>query len=228
MKKLFVIVFCMFILSGCTVYYDLKIDESLNITENINFRYDNISFEGPSAVMTEEDFNELKSNIKKDAEKYNYQIIDNTVGNNINYTLKKTGSFSNFSTPVFLEGKYESFITKCNESICSLTASSIENEIFGDGEIISYTIGVSVPFEVIKHNASKFDETTNSYYWYHSPMKESRNIEIIFRKNGKNVVEEYETKVKTKSYLWIIIGLSILSILSFVGIKIYRANKYRL
>jgi hypothetical protein len=228
MKKLFIILFCIITLSGCNIYYSFNIDESLNITESINFRYDNMSFEGTSAVMTEDDFINLKNSVKRDAEKYNYKIIDNTVDNNINYTLKRITSFSNFSTPVFLEGKYENFITKCNDSTCSLTASSIENEFYGDGNIVNYSISISLPFEVIRHNALSFDEKSNTYYWFHSPLKESRNIEIIFNKDGDNVVEEYETKVKTKSYLWIIIGVSILSILSFVGIKVYRANKYRL
>jgi hypothetical protein len=166
--------------------------------------------------------------LKTNADEYHYQLINKTVDNDINLTLKKTNSFLNFKNPVFLENKYENFKTYCTEKFCSLTASVVENTIIGEGDVIYYNIGISVPYEVIKNNANFFDADKNIYYWYHSPLDEPTNIEFVFKKSGKNVVKNNEIKNKTKSYIWVIIGTIVLIGTGLIAYKVIKNNKPRL
>ncbi len=224
-SKIFIFLLLSLMFSGCTIYYNFNIDEALNINEEIKFKYDNLTFEGDNASITKDNYDKLMSNIKKDAQDNRYMFIDESNGNNIKYTLKKTSSFSNFKDPIFLEGKYEKFKTDCNDKFCSFSASVVENDITGEGDLIYLSIGISVPYEVIKHNATDFDEKNNIYYWNYSSIGEQNNIEIVFRKGGKNIVEINEAKNETKKILWGIIGISVISLAVFVGLKVMRTNK---
>lgn len=227
-KKIIILFILTLVLSGCTIYYNINIDESLNINEEIKFKYDNLNFEGENAPINRENFDKLLNNIKKDAYDNKYNFIDESEGSNIKYTLKKSSSFSNFSDPVFLEGKYEKFKTNCNDKFCSISASVVENSTIGEGDLIYLNIGITVPYEVISHNAHDVDEDKNTYYWNYSAIGDQDNIEIVFRKSGKNIVEINQTKNETKKILWVIIGLSIISIIVFIGFKVNKANKVSL
>ncbi len=226
--KLLFIIFSMYMLSGCTVYYNFNIDESLNINEEINFKYDNLNFDQENSTIDKEYYDNLLASVKKDAIDNNYTFIDNSVGNDKNFSLQKTSSFNNFKDPIFLEGKYERFKTFCNNDYCYLTASAINNDIIGEGDIVYLNIGISVPYEVIKNNASSFDEKTNKYYWNYSPISESKNIEIVFKRSGKNIVEDYKAKSETKSIIFVIIGVLFISVVLFIGAKFLKTNKAKL
>ena len=225
--KILFIVLSMFLLSGCTVYYDLNIDEDLYLTENIHFESKDVLFDENSSI-TQEDYETFMNNLKSSANEYKYQLIDNTVNNDIDLTLKKTTPFLDFKDPVFLENKYEKFNTFCTDKYCSLTASVVEETIIGEGDVIYYNIGISVPYKVIKHNANYFDSKRNIYYWYHSPLDEPTNIEFVFNKSGTNVVKNNEIKNKTKNYIWVIIGTIVLVGIGIVTYKVVNNSKPRL
>lgn len=224
MKKILIILISIFTLSGCTVYYDLNIDENLIITENIKYIEPNLTFSEDSN-MQKKDYLELLNNIKESARENNYEFIDKTVGNNVNINLIKKTPFQNLKDPFFLKGKYENFNTTCTEKFCSLTASVIENTIIGDGDILYFNIGISLPYEVIKNNASFYDEKNNVYYWYHSPIDEQKNIEIVFKNGGENIIKANARKTKTNLIIWVIIGLLITTGIGAIGYKIYKSNK---
>lgn len=224
MKKVFIILISLILLSGCTVYYDINIDENLIITENISYIEEDIRFDEETS-MTKEEYEGILRNLKISAQEHNYEFIDKTQNNNVDISLVKETPFKNFNDPFFLNGKYEKFNTSCNEKLCSLTASVIENTNIGDGDLIYFNIGISVPYEVLKHNASYYDEQKNVYYWYHSPIDEQKNIELVFKNGGKNIIKSNETKAKTKSIFWVIIGLIISSVIVSFGYKIYKNSK---
>ena len=222
--KILFIIFSMFLLSGCTIYYDLNIDEDLNINENIHFESKNVLFD-ENSYFTREDYDSFVDNVKTSANKYGYQFIDKSIDNYVNLTLTKSNSFLEFKDPVFLENKYENFNTYCTDKFCSLTASVVEETIIGEGDVIYYNIGISVPYEVIKNNANHYDADRNIYYWYHSPLDEPTNIEFVFNKSGKNVVKNNEIKSKTKSYIWVIIGTIVLIGAGIITYKVIKNNK---
>ncbi len=224
MKKIIIILISIFILSGCTVFYEINIDENLMINEDISFKEDNVIFNQDSPI-TKADYLSLIKEIEKKAKDNNYEFIDKSIGDNIDLNLSKKIRFQDFKEPLLLEGKYKNIKTTCSENFCSLSASVIENDILGDGNILYYNIRVSVPYEVIKHNASYHDEKDNTYHWYYSPVDEAKNIEIIFKKGGKKVIEQNQTKEKTKLIFWVIISLLLTTTIGAVGYKIYISNK---
>lgn len=224
MKKIILILMSIFLLSGCTVFYEINIDEGLNITENIFFKEDNVIFDEYSPLTKNEYFSLLEQ-IKESANDNNYVFTDRSIGNNIDLSLKKRILFKEFKDPILLNGKYKNLKTTCNEKFCSLTASVIKNTILGDGNFLYYNIAISLPFEVIKNNAEYVDEKTNTYHWYYSPVDEQKNIEIVFKNGGENVIELKAKKEKTKLVFWVIISVIVMTGIGTICYKIYRSNK---
>lgn len=223
MKQIILILMSIFLLSGCTIFYEITIDEGLTITENISFKEDNVIFD--EYTLTKEEYNDMLKFIQETADKNNYKFINNSKGNNLDLNLNKRTLFKNFEDPILLRGKYKNLKTTCNEKFCSLTASIIENDVLGDSNIIFHNISISVPFEVIKHNAESHNEKTNTYNWYYSPVDKPNNIEIVFKNGGKNIIKANKTKTKTKLIIYVIIGLVMTSLILVTSYKVYRSNK---
>lgn len=224
MKKIIIVLISIFIFSGCTVFYEINIDENLMVNENISFYEENIIFNENSPIQKSE-YSVLLDQIKKKARDNNYEFIDKSSGNNIDLSLKKTIHFKNFKDPILLEGKYKNFKTMCSEKLCSISASVIENEILGDGNILYYNIGISVPYEVVKHNASHYDKKNNAFYWYYSPVDDAKNIEIVFKNGGEKILDQHQVKEKTKLIFWVIISVLFTTTIGAIGYKIYINNK---
>lgn len=227
MKKIVLILISIFLLSGCTVFYEIKIDEGLTITEDISFKEDNVMFDEYSP-LTKREYMSLLEQIKKSANENNYIFTDKSNGSNIDLNLNRKVLFKEFKDPILLKGKYKNLRTTCNEKFCSLSASVVENTILGDGNFLYYNIAISLPFEVIKNNAQYVDENTNTYHWYYSPLDEQKNIEIVFKNGGKNIVESKIAKEKTKLIIWVIISIVITTIIGAIGYKVYTSNKVTL
>ena len=104
MKKIILILISVLLFSGCTIYYELNIDEDLMINEDISFSEKNITFDEYSPMQKEE-YQQLLEQIKKSSIDNNYELIDSSKGNDIKLNLKKRIAFKDFKDPVLLYGK---------------------------------------------------------------------------------------------------------------------------
>jgi hypothetical protein len=224
-KYLIFITFLLIFLSGCSINYKITIDEDLTINETIDFNYGIVPYTEEYGGDTDEQIETMKEEKLEQAEENNYTVIDNSTDKTVSLTFNRTVAFAVFENPPVLEYAYENFKTSCNETFCSISARAIKNEITGDGETTDYKTSITVPFNVIKTNADEIDLQTNTYIWYHIIEGKQNDIELIFERNGKNVIKENNLKNSANSWIWFIIVIVLFLIISIIGIKIIRNNK---
>lgn len=210
-----VITFLCFLLCGCDADYKMNIDQSLNVNEEISGSYDlNLS---PDVDYDKASFEDLKSQ----AEASNYEVIDSSTASKLNVTFKRKSSLEGFKSPVF-DDIYTYFYSGCDESKCSIISTAKKTDVEGDGTFVNYKISITVPYKVLKQNADKIDLKNNTYIWYYIVGGKQSDIQLVFEKQGKNVIEINKRNSDIKL---IVIGIISAIVIGLIGRVIYRIIK---
>ncbi len=227
-KILFIltIVIFSFLLLGCEATYKIIIDEDLTVTEKINFDYEVSDLEYFGDDYPFGDYNPIPydvKDIKVQAEKEGYEVMDYSTSEKVDLTFRRKSNLTSFESPVF-SNIYTYFDTECNERVCSIMSIARPDDIEGDGAVLNYKISITVPYNVIKHNADDIDLKNNTYIWYYSVTGES-NIEFIFERQGINVIEANKRKTHIMLIVYIFIGLIVFAFLGYIEYRIIKNNR---
>lgn len=214
-KKLVLIIFTLLFLSGCTVKYDLTIDEKGKITEKAvamedsEFfeQYDNSSIGRVVGFLIEPHANVLNENsyLTKSI------ILSKEGGAEVSKEYSNAEDYANNTILV------SQFADKVNYSIDGsnvtlsvkgkLSASEQNQEIIPIGNA---DITISLPFKVEDSNA---DEVVNNKYIWHLKAEEEKEIKITYNKN----------KIAKKiNYPAIILGVGIIVVIVIGGLYVYN------
>lgn len=227
--KKIILVLVIFLFCGCSVKYNLNIDEDLSITEKveaketINNLKTNTGMSTDNAVLYLYDIFKRKGidpNISTKEEKENvittasvsHKSIEKYVNNFTSDLLKKPKL-----------SKSGNIYSLSYEQIEKLSNSSHNSLIYDDVEI-----NITVPFKVTKHNADRVKK--NTYTWKIQKNQELRKINISFdtsKKINSFVLNFglFKIDVKYNVLVFIILLLMILTTTIIVYINNKKNNK---
>ena len=194
LKKIGILVCLLFILSGCTVNYNVTIDEN-NIKEDINVndnitdnrtKEDIISFYNSwYPVYLYDGIIDDYSTKLDDAIYYNKSnIIEN--GDTYNYTFSYNHKLKDYpkTTIWSLYLLNNSFITD-NNKISISSGKSIQ--IFNNSAITNLNINITTNLKVLENNADRIND--NTYTWeYNLNNYRSKSVKLVLAK--ENNIEE--------------------------------------
>lgn len=225
MKKI-TYMLCMFILfglTGCTLNYNLKVNDDMLIEENLNILETNNFLS--TVTLNKEDFiNDLINQ---------YSSMDEYVDYNYNTILKSdiSGAEANKSFLDFYDYRNKNLLYKyffsnidINEQgdVLSLKFVAVtKNDLFSSNSqelstLDNANISISLPFVVISSNADVIDSENNIYTWKYNEDNYNKNIEITFDKNNA-----FKSKISIEMY--VLFGIIVI----FVSTLIYVFYRYK-
>ena len=187
MKKVLILIIFLFLLTGCSVKYNLVINEDLSITEEAKLTGTNDFFADyykTTKTNVIKSYLDIYDEVLKE-NNYDYELVKDTIPyadvkrkyNNVSDYTKK----SIFIKDYFEEVKYseDGNIKKIETSGYIKGNKETQEDRFYLSEL---SISINCPYKVTKHNAKNVDKKTNTYYYELS--------------DGDKIVFEYDTSSK--------------------------------
>lgn len=229
-KRILLIISLLFIVSGCSVKYEIEITKDLKVNEKLILTENNKTFiqNGTTnklyiSTMAEtyrnndryksyeinEEYNKEQSGIE--AAKKNSSLSDYQLNNGVKKTL--------FGFIVLKEEK-----NQVNFSATDYRGESFFEE--ADAAELKYEdvqVDIKLPFEVQEHNSDKYDEEKGIYTWYFNKNTKDKEIKLVFNKKisfKKQIIR----LLKQNWYLFMIIPVLLLLVL-LIFIRHKRVNK---
>ena len=221
------IVFLLLFISGCSIKYDVSIDEKMKVSESIRLQESN------SAFINNGTNSDIYINVNVDS-----YLNDKNYSN-----YKITKFFEDDYSGINASASYDDFkeFTKNNKIKKTLfglielyekdghgffSATDYRGEVFFNvdekefiNERVEFTL--SLPFEVINNNADSVDVSTGKYTWFFDKDINDKEVNIEF--NLKKVVVKENFFIK---YYYIFIGfVALLIIIIFLRIKHSIVNR---
>ena len=225
-NKIILLILVMLLFSGCSVKYNLYINEDLTVNEE---------------VTATEMSNELKTMTGQDPKVaansiYNYYKIDGVKYSvsTVSDTSKTTGTAStSFNSLEDYEDYFKSDIIK--EVNITKKGSLITLEYKQDVPLNDYDsqslvyddieVNIEVPFKVTKHNADDVDG--NTYTWNIKKDGKLKKIKITFNKDQTDISKKINLfgflEVNVKYSVLFAIGIAL--VLLIIVLIVYRQNK---
>ena len=223
--KKIVLILIIILLSGCSVEYNLTINEDSSVNEK---------------VVASENTNRMKINTglsEDQSVNYLYKMFDRTGLDTKISTVQKngvtistvTGSYNsldkyskNFTSDLFKEASVKkdgNIITLTFDQSMMLSSNSSRGLIY-DNVIVNIT----VPFKVIEHNADTYKR--NTYTWNIGKDQKLKQIKIKYDKsdliNAKEIkLGNFKFNVK---YSYMVIGVLLL-VVGIIALIVYINNK---
>lgn len=196
MKKIFMLLIFLFILTGCSVKYNLTINEDLTITEEAKLTGTEDFFKDFYKSTKKNVINSQLDSYKSllDENNYQYEIKDDSIP--YVFVQKKYDSFKEYIDTTLLFNEYFDEVKYTeNGNIKRLeTVGFNENNPENPDrfDIKELEISIKCPFKVKEHNAKKVDKKTNTYYYdlfkdnkivleYNVSKKFNPNEEILYK-----------------------------------------------
>lgn len=226
--KILMLLIFVFLVSGCSVEYNLVINEDSSINEEVVASENTNRLEAKTRLKGEQAFNYLYNMFKRDNEDISTNYSEK---NSIAYGTARTihtdidDFASKFSSDIF-----EKVEVLRNEDEIILTTT--QKDMIGTDLTTSYIydnieINITIPFKVIEHNADSISK--NTYTWKIEKNQEKKTIKIVYKDNelpNRANIKINNNKYNLK-YEYFIVGsiiLIILSIIVFVFIKSKKNN----
>ena len=230
MKKLKIFIFlCLvLLLSGCSVEYDLTLNDDFTVSEKVVATEKTKRMEALTKQKGKQAVNYLYNMFKRNGEDITLTSRDddyNTYATAIISHDDINDYASKFSSDVFdninvtKDGNIITFSTTQKELLSSDTNYSL---LYDD-----ITVNITIPFEVTSNNADKVNG--NTYTWNIKKDSDYKTIEFSYKEGNKK--DEVNINVNNETYnihygVIIVIGLVIIigSIVLFVYIKNKKNN----
>lgn len=239
-KKIIVLFFLIFILTGCTVNYDLNISDKV-ISENISIiDYNEVNWDifksYGSYSMDDTTYRDLINNYAKEdsviysmndnSGNYDKEIINNSnsLGIKLNYDYK----LDEFYKESLIRNCYKYFSVNNDNGVYTLSTSKVFMCFNNDNPLLDrVNVKIKVDYEVIENNADSFSD--NEYIWnINKENAGNKPIILSFRvdKAKGNIFEEVLFNDDKVSIAIIIFALAfVIGIVIFAFIKNKKNNK---
>ncbi len=228
-KKIILLLIMVLLLTGCQAEYNLKINFNGTVSENLSFMVSQSVLRFDDMGDSPQDFTDSFAkiiNAKSGSGEYHISKIinDDTMGfiASKNYKdLKRYIMYSSFVSYLFDDMKTTTNGTHIIlESIGSFKNSSINCEWCGYPKLDNSYMAISLPYRVVKSNASRVDSSTNTYYW---TLKYNEHPDSIYLEYDKALLYSYNILAWLPYLNYYLVGLvSILIIIAIVLWYFYR------
>jgi len=209
MKKIISMLFLIILLSGCSVDYQLEINEDFTLEENLYLVESKVKLleygDNVTSVINEmvNFYTNEENNIEPKVEIENLEFDRNyTREENIKYNFNKSfKSLNEYNNSLFFRYYFKDTNVISDSETYTIFASNFNfdnvNKLTNDYKykfnVDKIYITIKLPFEVLESNAIKVDKETNTYYWSIEKDNYDRNQLIIrFSKNNKVLNNNYE------------------------------------
>lgn len=214
-KKLILIMILMIFLSGCTVKYNLKIDEDGKVTEMAAPMQDSEFFEEYENSSVGRVIGFLIEPYKDVLNENNYENKIVALSNYGGADIKKEfSSAEDYAKNTILVSQFSDKLDySIDGSIITLSTKGRLSDSEQNQDIIpidSADITITLPFKVIENNA---DEVVNNKYTWHLKSGEEREIKIKYDKNKI---------AKDVNFGIIILVIVLIAIVVFIGYYVYN------
>lgn len=214
MKKNLILLFIVFLLSGCTVDYQLTIDKDGKVSEDARAMEDKEFFKEYSKSSIGRVVGFLIDPYSEELNKNNYNtntiINSDTGGANLS---KQYDSVEDYSKNTKLVGQFsDKVIYKEDGSKVTLSVKgklSDQEQNQDKFPIDSATIIIELPFEVTENNADKI--VGRKYVWNLESGKE-KEIKIVYNKN--KIAKDNENNI----VIYVLIGAVVLIIIGIIAV----------
>ena len=230
MKKLKIFIFlCLvLLLSGCSVEYDLTLNDDFTVSEKV------------VAIEKTKRMEALTKQKGKQAVNYLYNMFKRN-GEDITLT-SRDDDYNTYATAIISHDDINDYASKFSSDVFDninvtkdgniITLSTTQKELLSSDTNYSLlyddiTVNITIPFEVTSNNADKVNG--NTYTWNIKKDSDYKTIEFSYKEGNKK--DEVNINVNNETYnihygVIIVIGLVIIigSIVLFVYIKNKKNN----
>lgn len=210
MKKVLLLIGVLF-LSGCSVKYNLKINNDLTINESVIAKENKNELKTRTGLDENESINRLYSLFKRDG--LNTKISSKIDNDDVTSTIRGSHNSIEEYAKNFTSDLYKEVNVERDGDIVTLTINQTTPLVSTGRQILVYDevdINIEVPFKVIEHNADSVKK--NVYTWNLVRDKETKNIMIKYEEN--TVKDSFKLSFGNNSfnvkYSFIAVGVIIL------------------
>ena len=226
--KIILLVFSLFLFSGCTIDYNIKIKANNKIEENILLNATNTTQLKNSELNKY--YNKIYNYLLKDYD-YKFSLKDNKVDLKLN---KKTNNLNDFITKSNIILIYDNYELTTNEGKTTFRNVGLSNfqSLFDyadqnnnpNTELVD-KININITFEniVVENNADSYNKKTNTYTWIYTRDTKIKNIKFVF--GEEKFKKQYKINKNITIYGSIIVVILITGI-STVLIISHKKNKF--
>lgn len=224
-KKIILLILVTLLFSGCSVNYNLYINEDLSVNEKIIATENSNSLRiktGDTSKVAANSFYEL---YKIDGVKYSFSTVekgDNITGTT-STTFKSLEEYEEyFKSDIFNEtniSKKDSYITIDYKQDVPLSEYSSRSLIYD-----SIEVNIEVPFKVIENNADSVDG--NKYTWNIEKDGKLKNIKMTFDTNETINYKKIDFgffEINVRYSVLLVVGIVL--VLLIITLIIYLNNK---
>lgn len=222
MKKKIVCLFLLFIVSGCSINYNLEIGEDLSISENVEASENTIKMQTKTNLVGEAAVYYLHDMFSPKDEEFNFTIGE---AETIGYSNRSFLSLEEFSKE-FKSDVFENIIISKNNNIVNIYSKQT-NKLGNHGsKSLIYddiSVNISVPFVVLENNA---DEINGNVYTWDINKNNLKEIKLSFNTKDKTSSVDIDIGKNTVSinYTYVVIFVIIVVLIGVV-ISVIIKNK---
>lgn len=223
--KIFLFICTIFFLSGCSIEYDLTINNDLTVNEKVVATEKTKRMESLTKQKGKQAVNYLFNMFKRDDEDITITSMEdeyNTIATAITSHDDISDYSSKFTSDVFEKvnvTKEDNVVSFSAEQTKSLSNDSSYSLLYDD-----ITVNLVIPFEVVSNNADKVNG--NKYTWNISKKSDLKTISFSYKEGSKT--DSINININDETYninYWLIIGISFFVIISLIVIFVIIKNK---
>ena len=219
-KYLFLILVIM-LFSGCTVKYNLNIDNDLSVTEKVEAIEQESVVKTTTGMKGDKAVNYLYDIFKRD--EIDINLSSKIEGKNVIGIASAAYDTIDEYADSFTSDIFEEADLSKSDNIYSLSfkqSEKLSSKLSNAPMYDKVEVNITLPYKVISHNADKVYKDT--YTWYLEKDQELRTLKIKFNTSSrKGYIDFFNLNIK---YSYIVLTIFIVIIISIVTV-VYINNK---
>ncbi len=219
--KICIFIFVIFMVSGCSADYNIKINDDLSINDSGYGNPTEYIYEDASISLEDRVRNVVRSNIDTLNElNYKYSVLDDGELLKFYNEFKSLEDYKKNNKYVYQQW-FKNFDIEKNNGIFTVLANDFYPYNTQDLDklvIENLNINITLPFEVLETNADIIDDKNYTYTWQIDEETKDKTIYLKFDSNN-NLKKE-------KNNLYLVVFITILGlIMLYIVYSFYRVKK---
>ena len=224
-KKFILLILVTFLFCGCSVKYDLYINEDLTVNEKVTASENSNSLK----LKTNEDpklaANSLFEIYKLDGIKYNFSTVEQS-GSTTSYTSTSFKSLEEYEDNFKSDIVKGVNLTRKDDNVTIEYKQDVPLTDYSSRSLIydNIKVNINIPFKVTEHNADEVKG--NTYTWYINKNGKLKNIKITFNEKETNDSKTFDLgffEININYSVLLAVGISV--IILVIILYVYSRNK---
>ena len=229
-KKIILLILVMLLFSGCTVKYDLFINEDLTVNERVTASEGSNSLKTKTGREPKTVADTLYNFYKIDGVKYSFSTVENSnsITSTASTSFNTLEDYQEYFTSDIVKGVN---VTRDGDYITIEYKQDVPLQKYSSKSLLydQIEVNLEVPFKVIEHNADSVKR--NTYTWNIYKDGNLKEIKIKFNTketNGSKVFNFGFFEINVKYTVLVVVGivLVLLTIVTVVYINNKKNNRF--